>query len=53
MDPVLTTNTIATAILLLKFHSMLDWVGGEGLCFQEGFVGASVLHVGECTPLPV
>lgn len=53
MAPVLTTNTVAAAILLLKFGSTLDCIGGEGLCFQEGFVGASVLHVGECMLLPV
>ena len=50
---MLTTNTVAAAILLPKFGSTLDCIGGEGLCSQEGFVGASVLHVGEWMLLPV
>ena len=50
---MLTTNTVAAAILLLKFGSTLDCIGGEGLYFQEGFVDVSVLHVGECMLLPV
>ena len=47
------TNTVAAAILLPKFGSTLDCIGGEGLCSQEGFVGASVLCVGEWMLLPV